>query len=644
MEMIHNTRQKQFRSPFGAIPVGKQVELALWVKDTDVQKCELRIWIDDQGEQLMSMEVDERGFHLLFPCQQKAIVWYYFKLTLMDGSMLYYGARQGYQGGIGQIYSYEPPSFQLTVYQPRSIPDWYKKSVVYQIFPDRFYRGKDWQALTKKALSKERKGPGHRLIEDWNTVPGYDKDEQGRIRNWDFYGGTLSGIQEKLPYLKELGIQVIYLNPIFEASSNHRYDTGNYLHVDDMLGGDEAFTSLVKDAEKYGISIILDGVFNHTGCDSVYFNRYGNYPEIGAYQSEQSKYRDWFYFREDGYYHSWWGVDDLPALNQDNEAYRRLICQDQEGVIRKWLKTGVKGWRLDVADELKEEFIVEIKKAVEETIGDQGLLIGEVWEDASNKISYGKLRHYFLGDELDGVMNYPWRDGIQRFLLKEINAYDLCEIITSIQENYPPENLQGNLNMMSSHDSIRSMTKLGGAPMYLSETEKKNYRLSDEQRQLAKSRIWLMVLLQMTLPGVPSIYYGDEAGLEGFEDPYNRASYPWGKEDSDILTMYRNAIALRNCLDVFQEGSLYCFALNEDVLGYYREDKDTKCVFLVNRSLSQTHSFELEAKSFHGFDLLSGDRFDCSDGQLRGDIWPMQAKLISFLNEEEQERKIEKIF
>ncbi|MBW9211991.1 MULTISPECIES: glycoside hydrolase family 13 protein [Terrabacteria group] len=633
MEILHNTRQLEFRDPFGAIPVGSQLKLTLRVKDITVKKCELRTWVDGQGERLIPMEVDENGFHLLFPCPEKAIVWYCFQLTLEDNSILYYGAKQGYRGGIGQIYTHEPPSFQLTVYQPHPVPDWYKKAVVYQIFPDCFYRGKDWQELSNKALSKQRKGPGRYLVKDWDELPSYDKDEQGRIKNWSFYGGTLSGIQEKLPYLKELGIQVLYLNPIFEAASNHRYDTGDYRHVDEMLGGDKAFSSLIKEAKKYGISIILDGVFNHTGCDSLYFNRYGNYAEVGAYQSEKSKYRDWFQFKKDGTYGSWWGVDDLPAVHQDNEAYRQFICRNKDSIIRKWLNEGAKGWRLDVADELKEDFLVEIKKAVKEA-DDDGLLIGEVWEDASNKISYGELRHYLLGDELDGVMNYPWRDGIQNFLLNQISAYDLCEIITSIQENYPLEALQANLNMMSSHDSVRSMTRLGCATMNLSETEKGHYRLSYEQRQVAKSRIWLMLLLQMTLPGVPSIYYGDEAGLEGFEDPYNRASYPWGHEDQDVLTMYRNAISLRHCFDVFQDGCLSCFSVNEDVFGYYRENRKTKFVFLVNRSSYQTHSFEIEAKSLHGVDLLNGDSFICENNKLKGQLWSMQARLISFSNDE----------
>ena len=320
------------------------------------------------------------------------MVWYSFDIEAKDGSVWRYGAKPGWTTGEGAFAYGDPPSFQITVFVPRKEqPSWYRNAVVYQIFPDRFARGEDWQERAK-TLERPRKGPGHRLV-DWDTPVDYERTPEGGIAVWDFYGGTLEGIREKLEYLEDLGVTAIYLNPIFEASSNHRYDTADYLAIDPLLGTEQDFSALCVDAEDRGISIILDGVFNHSGQDSRYFNSYGNYPELGAYQSPDSPYRGWYFFNEDGTYAGWWGNGDLPALNEDNPDYHELIC-GRRGVVRKWLRAGARGWRLDVADELSDEFIEDIKRALV-TERPDGVLIGEVWEDASNKLAYGRLRQYF---------------------------------------------------------------------------------------------------------------------------------------------------------------------------------------------------------------------------------------------------------
>ena len=295
------------------------------------------------------------------------------------------------------------------------------------------------------------------MVDDWSTPPAYDKDENGRIKRWDFYGGTLEGVREKLRYLKDLGVTVIYLNPIFEAASNHRYDTGDYMAIDPMLGDEESFRRLCVDAEEMGISVILDGVFNHTGCDSRYFNKYGNYPDsVGAYQSTDSVYRSWYTFHDDGTYDSWWGVDDLPAINENDPSYHEFIC-GREGVVRRWLRDGARGWRLDVADELPDSFIADIKHAVLAEKPD-GLLIGEVWEDASNKTAYGSLRQYFEGSELDGTMNYPLREGLLAFMRNEIGAQELTRRLEQLGENYPVQALYSELNRLGGHDRERLVT------------------------------------------------------------------------------------------------------------------------------------------------------------------------------------------
>ena len=408
MRAKHCTSDPLYRQPFGAAPLGGEITLGIDVWDVQHPSAKVRLWVDDDGETLLDMEGQREGDHVHFSAsftpKQTEIIWYSFQITADDGAIWRYGARPECRVGEGAFAYGDPDSFQITVYEPREVkPEWYRNGVVYQIFPDRFNRGKDWERRVRDALEGERKGPERDLVADWDTVPHYRKDNYGRISVWDFYGGTLEGIREKLDYLAALGITVIYLNPIFEAASNHRYDTADYLKIDPMLGDEESFKRLCADANALGIKIILDGVFNHTGCDSRYFNKYGNYPTLGAYQSDKSPYASWYKFSDEDRhnYQSWWGVDDLPDVEEEDPGYREFIC-GKNGVVRKWLRLGASGWRLDVADELPDDFIVAIKEAALAEKPD-AVLIGEVWEDASNKRSYGVLRKYLQGKELDDV-------------------------------------------------------------------------------------------------------------------------------------------------------------------------------------------------------------------------------------------------
>jgi 4-alpha-glucanotransferase/glycosidase len=600
MRFVHNTRSLEYRDPFGAVPVGGTVRLAADVLDGPVASVTLRLWSDTRGERLVEMAPAgdacvEGGVRYVatIEADEPELLWYHFRIAFADGGMAWYGACQGREGGEGAIYGGEPPSFQLTVYRPRATrPDWYTGGLVYQIFPDRFRRGEGWQERVHAALGSPRKGPGRALVEDWDTQPSYARNPDGSIARWDFWGGTLSGVREKLPYLRDLGVTAIYLNPIFEAASNHRYDTGDYLRVDPMLGDDEELGRLCDEAAGMGISVILDGVFNHTGSDSLYFNRYGNYPGLGAYQSEDSPYRPWYTFHEDGTYDCWWGVDDLPATNDAEPGFRGLICGEPDGVVRRWLRAGARGWRLDVADELSEGFLEDIHAAATQTRPD-ALVLGEVWEDASNKISYGKLRHYLLGDELDGAMNYPLRDALLPYVMGELGAPELAETLEGLHENYPHDAFYSSLNLLGSHDRMRLLTYLGGAPdpAQMSDEQRAAFRLDDSARGLAKARLWLATLVQMTMPGVPSIYYGDEAGMEGYADPYNRGPYPWGHEDPDTMAIYRNAIGLRRSLPHFVDGGFRAVSSGDDVFGLVRPaaDEGERAVadtvaVLVNRS------------------------------------------------------------
>ncbi len=640
MRLIHNSRLSEYRSPFGALELKDSVTLALRAEDAEgaIAAVSLRTWIDEIGEKVYPMEDDGEGLYSrTLTWDEPNIVWYSFIIELEDGTELRVGAPEGHNGGEGVVYDYaEVPSFQLTVYEHRETrPSWYENGMVYQIFPDRYARDDDWRERTEKALSVPHNGTARRIIDDWSTPPAYSRNPDNSIACWNFYGGSLKGIEKDLPRLHELGFTAIYLNPIFQAESSHRYDTGDYLKIDPVLGTEKDFKSLCASAEKLGISIILDGVFNHTGDDSRYFNKYGNYPGVGAYQSEDSPWRDAYCFHEDGTYDSWWGIGNMPALNEDSELVQERLL-GESGVIRHWLRAGARGWRLDVADELSDDMIEKIKKA---TLAERpdGLVIGEVWEDASNKISYSKLRRYLLGSELDSAMNYPFRDIVLNLLMGWNSAYDVAEAIETLSENYPAEALHCALNLIGSHDRPRIVSVLGGAPLddSLPEQERSTYRLSPGQLDLAKSRYWLASLMQMTFPGVPSVYYGDEYGLEGLTDPGNRRTLPRPEDprDTDFETMIKNSSAIRRALPVMVSGSIRAFALNDDVLAYTREDEKTgeAATVIINRSTSDTHTVKVEALGPCATDIISGHALEVDeDGKVEIQLWPLGSSVVYF--------------
>ena len=650
MRAKHVTSELEYRDPFGAVPLGDAVTLSVDVWDEQSPSAQLRIWEDSKGEVLLDMTAEEVGDHLRFSVTfeptQTEILWYSFNITADDGAVWRYGATPACSTGEGAFAYGDPPSFQITVYQPREVqPDWYKQGIVYQIFPDRFFRGKDWERRVRDALEPKRNGPGRDLVAEWDTPVTYHKDEFGRISVWDFYGGTLEGVREKLPYLKGMGVSVIYLNPIFEAASNHRYDTADYMRIDPMLGDEESFKLLCASAAELGIRIILDGVFNHTGCDSRYFNRYGNYPEKGAYQSDDSPYSSWYKFSSEDRdeYQCWWGVDDLPDVDENDPAYREFIC-GEDGVVRKWLRLGASGWRLDVADELPDDFIAAIKEAALAEKPD-ALLIGEVWEDTSHKVSYGQLRKYLQGKELDGTMNYPFRVATLGFLTEKSTAQDYANAMEALYENYPKDAFYSCLNLLGSHDRERVLTMLAGAPdkSTLSDDQRRSYRLNNNQRGLAVSRLWVAALLQMTMPGVPCIYYGDEAGMEGYTDPYNRGPYPWGEEDLNCRAIYRNAVAVRKSLpDLFAKGDFRPFALNEDVFGFTRSYGDDVVTVLANRSLSTSQNLDLPMLGEDVDDIVQGVKPEVKDGKAHVFLWPLGTSVLYFHKEQRLQKPMER--
>ncbi|MDO4436624.1 MAG: 4-alpha-glucanotransferase [Coriobacteriaceae bacterium] len=638
MRLIHNSRNAAFRVPYGAVVAGTTVHLSLRVEDADASFLtgEVRTWTDEDGETLIPMHLGENNTLAAdLHCPHPTILWYSFRVTCTDGTQIHVGAKDGSTGGEAVAYydRADVPSFQVTVYKHRDTrPSWYERGIVYQIFPDRYRRDAAWRERAEAVVNTPRKGPGKHLVERWNEPPVYERNEDKSIRSWDFYGGSLEGIREDLPRLKSMGITAIYLNPIFEAQSNHRYDTGDYLTIDPMLGTEEDFRRLAAEARDMGISIILDGAFNHTGDDSIYFNRFGNYPEPGAWEHEDSPWHDAYLWHEDGTYDSWWDIENMPALNEKSERVRELLL-GENGVVRTWLRAGARGWRLDVADELSDELIADIKAAMLEECPD-GLLLGEVWEDASNKLAYGKLRHYLLGDELDSAMNYPLRDAILGFLVGGESAYCCAKRIETLRENYPPEALACCLNLLGSHDKPRIASVLGGGPdeSQLPEEERGRFRLDENSMGLAKGRFWLATLMQMTFPGVPSIYYGDEYALEGLSDPGNRRTLPVPEDvhDRDMLTMVRNTAMLRRALPFLIDGTMEAYAYNDDVLCIRRRGADGQAAsILINHSLSNTRSVRVPLEGGSAVDVISGtDLKRGADGCAEVRLWPLGSAVV----------------
>ena len=590
---LHDSRDTAFRNPFGAQPTGTWITLAL-IAPADAQ-CSLRLWSEEDGSQLLPMLCENGRFSLRLQLPEHAGVLWYFFIIDQAGQRSYLGAPSDGLGGRGVLYDAEPPAWQITVYEHASVPQWYKNAIVYQIFPDRFFRGEDRLLQPAACTEQPRRGPRRIWHADWDDTPFYTKDLHGLVTRWDFFGGTLSGICQKLPELKTLGVGALYLNPIFRAASNHRYDTADYMQIDPLLGNEEIFRTLCRDAHALGIRIILDGVFSHTGADSRYFDLYGNYGG-GACSDPDSPYRSWYRFRHwPDDYECWWGVGDLPNVNEEEPGYKSFIL----GVIRHWLRLGADGWRLDVADELPDSFIADLRSAVRAEKAD-ALLLGEVWEDASRKYSYGQPRRYLLGQELDCTMHYPFLDAVSAFLLGSIDSAALARRLDSIAENYPPEAQYAALNLIGSHDRPRAITVLSGAQAPPNDAECAQFTLSPEQYSLGVSRLKLAALLQFACPGVPCIYYGDEAGLQGWADPYNRAPYPWGRENRELMDYYRRLGAVYHSHPVLKDGSFQYENPDTDVFICRRWDQVQSCVAVVNRSFLE------KQLPLCGIDLFTG--------------------------------------
>lgn len=531
--MNFNSRKIECKSPYGAVKCGEKLSLhfpiASWVS---VDKMFVFIRLGDVSTPVeMRFEKSENGFSVYtadYVFDAAGIYYYRFEMRNRDG-VWYYGRGENGESVCGE----NLPEWQLTVYKSSyKTPDFAKGNTIYHVFVDRFNRA--------DGVKTKRK---YRLHESFSESPEVVSAD-GKYYADDFFGGNFNGIREKLDYLEELGVGIIYLSPIFKAYSNHRYDTGDYLKVDELLGTEDDFKRLLDAAHEKGMKIILDGVFNHSGADSLYFNKFGTYDSLGAYQSKSSPYYDWYYFKKfPDEYACWWGCDNVPDLNKSNKDYRALVF-GKNGVVEKWQKLGADGWRLDVVDELPIDFANLLIKKIK-SVNKDALVIGEVWEDASTKVSYGELRPYLLGDQLDGTMNYPFMNAIIAYV-RDGDEKFFKDTVQSILENYPKETVYCLMNSLGTHDTVRIINALSDVRAHgWSKTHKLGYKLPDSEYEKAKKKLYLASVLQFTLPGIPSIFYGDEAGLQGFDDPINRRPYPWGSEDKEILAHYKKLGRIR---------------------------------------------------------------------------------------------------
>ena len=637
---MHASRLPEYRLPFGAQPCASDVDIFFdcYREATNVTFCyTYGLYSFSYHEEPMYSVSGLGRYHvkLMLP-NEPSILFYWFRFNVQGDLKdlpdyhkvlndsdpgapapvitLYYGAALDSPNGEGELYR-EPPrvgaeedkypfAFQITVYNKEfKTPEFLKGAMIYQIFPDRFSRDTSFDYDKMINMDPRQERIYHK---EWSEdVDTKGKPETGYLA-CDFYGGSLKGIEEKLDYIKSLGINVLYLNPIFEARSSHRYDTADYLNVDPILGGTAAFMSLQSACRERGIKIVLDGVFSHTGADSRYFNKFDRYDGVGAYRAfvkgEESRYRSWynFYHNQDGSvaYESWWGFPDLPNVNEDDLSYRNFIF-GKDGVVDTWTSRGASGFRLDVSDELPDSFIRQMRSTVKAKLGDEGAVIGEVWEDASNKCSYGSYRDFMLGNTHDSVMGYTFRHIILDFLCGYIDAGIAESRFEGFRERYPMEAYYSMMNLVSSHDVPRIMTALSKPCDTDDRDVQREFKVSSQDYEVISSLSKMAFAFQTCYIGASCVYYGDEVLMEGYKDPFNRRTYPWNKlnkKQQDALFYFRRIARLRTenaCLrtgfyeTLLAEGGTFAF------VRYIKEGKDAfgkdasgskAIVFVMNRS------------------------------------------------------------
>ncbi len=576
MRILFDSKLPQYKTPFGTLTPGEVCTLNIHIP-ASVQATGVTCILNyENGSHAQDIPLEfkmKRGAYEIyqgkFSIPHTGLYFYYFRIYNRSGSFRLFKQGDDTNMEAGDLWQVSCVPADFTT------PDWAKGAIIYQVFPDRFY-------ASGKVDLKGKLEP-YTLHKDWYEEVDWRPTPEGVVLNNDFYGGNFRGITEKLDYIASLGTTILYLNPISKSFSSHRYDTGDYKTPDPMLGTEADFAALCRAAHARGIKVILDGVYSHTGSNSLYFNREGAFPGKGAYQSPDSPYHSWYTFYQwPNNYHSWWDFDTLPTINKMDPAFLDYIITGEDSVVAHWMKLGADGFRLDVADELPDAFIKLLRDRIR-GIDPEALLLGEVWEDASNKQAYGTRRTYFTNGELDSVMNYPFRDAILNFTRGRDSGWQLKETVMSIVENYPPQVVACNMNHLGTHDTPRILTALVDdfdGPR----EEKAKRRLSRNQMDVARERLLMASFLQFTLPGSPSIYYGDEACMEGYKDPFNRRTYPWGREDWEILNHYKRLGRVRKLCEPLRLGDVRFFEAGDKHLGFSRSCNGQTVRVYCNRS------------------------------------------------------------
>jgi glycosidase len=642
---LHDTFDPSYRSPGGAVATGMRVRLRLRVTGAKAKSVTLRV---DRGDP--AADTQTRSFlplrrvggfwsvTLRTPAQP-AILSYAFRVRV-GSRVLWYGDDFGasdddvHQGGTGTLSRLDAQGFQLTVYDARfTTPSWLQGAVVYSIFPDRFRNGSPSNdycrgASTSGCPTFYGSTPAT-LHPTWNE-PMEDTHRTG-VFNRDFFGGDLEGIQEKLGYLKSLGVDAIWMTPIFAARSNHRYDTDDYLHVDPALGGDAAFTSLAAAAKAEGIRLVLDGVFNHASSDSLYFDRYHRYGSLGACESSGSPWRSWFSFTTSttpcgsNDYTGWASLDTLPTFDHGSGSVRDFFYRAPDSVVRHWSERGADGWRLDAADQMNHNWWRDFRASVKSYAADAAV-VGEIWPDASD---------YLLGNEFDSVMNYRFRRAVDGFVrttdwsdstgqIPTRSPTQLDRSLAAVREDYPPQASAAAFNLIDSHDTNRALFVF---------TEP-----GDDGLTQARERLELAALLQFTYVGAPMIYYGDEAAINapglGVADPYNRAPYPWsdasgdprtyGPVDTSMIAYYSKLGRMRHELPALRTGSFERVLANDasGVYAFARSGGAVKAVIVALNKSSSHREVMLRVGRFYADgtsleDRIGGAASTVSGGSVR---------------------------
>ena len=576
MRILFDSKKSEFKTPFGTLLPGEECTLHIHIPATvRSQKVECLISLFDGSNPMsvpLTLHAQEGAYEIFrgsFSLTEPGLYYYYFRIHTPGNSfrLFKYGNDTNMEDGDLWQVSCIPADF--------TVPQWAQGAVIYQIFPDRFCKSGDCDLRDKLTP--------YTIHENWDEEVQWQPTPDGQVLNNDFFGGNFRGITEKLDYIASLGTTILYLNPISKRFSSHRYDTADYKTPDPMLGTLEDFSQLCREAHKRGIRVILDGVYSHTGSNSLYFDKQRTFGGNGAYCTRTSPYYTWYQFQNwPDHYNSWWGFDTLPTVNKLDPSFINYIITGENSVIAHWLNAGCDGFRLDVADELPNEFLSLLKKRLRQLRPD-ALLMGEVWEDASNKIAYGIRRRYFVDGQLDSVMNYPFRSAILAYLRDCDDGRGLADTVMTIAENYPSQVLLCNMNLLSTHDSVRILTALVDG--FEGSREQQAHRhLSPQQYSAAVEKLLMASFIQYTLPGAPSLYYADEAGMEGHKDPFNRRTYPWGRENQTLLTHFRALGKLRAEHPALRLGDIRFFQSQDGKLGFTRQHPGQTLRVYVNRS------------------------------------------------------------